>query len=158
MRNVLLVAVVMLIVTSSAADASGSGDVLYSVLFPGWGQIRAGKYGRGALLVSAEIISLTALLMTDIQYDRAVEQYERARAFYLTAQYIGDAHEYYDTMHEKWDDAENLHKYRNVLFGAAVGVWAIGIVDMLVGGDAEEPPVTLDITHDGFSVTKTFSF
>ncbi len=158
MRYVLLVTVVLLIAASTAADASDSGDVLYSVLFPGWGQIRTGRYGRGALLVSAEIISLTALLVSDIQYDRAVDQYERARAFYLNAQYIGDAHKYYDIMHEKWDDAENLNNYRSVLFGTAVGVWAIGIIDMLVGGDAGEPPVTLDVTHDGFTVTKTFSF
>ncbi len=158
MRYVLLVAVVLLIVTSTAADASDSGNVIYSVIFPGWGQIRTGRYGRGALLISAEFISLTALLVSDIQYDRAVEQYERAQAFYLNAQYIGDAHEYYDTMLEKWDDAEQLNKYRSVLFGTAVGVWAIGIIDMLMGGDDGEPPVTLDVTHDGFTVTKTFSF
>ena len=109
------------------------------------------------------IILLTALLvvmssMADIQYDRTVEQYERARSFYLTSQYIGDAHYYYDAMNKKWDDAENLNKYRNIMVGAAIGVWAIGVVDMIWGGGGDEPPVTLDISHEGFVVSKTFSF
>ena len=122
MRTVILLLTAMLLVTSSPIEAADTGDVLYSVIFPGWGQIRSGRYGRGALLVSAEIITLTALMMADIQYDRTVEQYERARSFYLTSNYIGDAHYYYDTMNEKWDDAENLHKYRNIMVGAAIGI------------------------------------
>jgi hypothetical protein len=157
MRNALLIAVAVSVLAAGAADAAGSGDLLYSVLFPGWGQMRAGRYGRGALLVSAEIISLTGLLMADIQYDRTVEQYDRARARYLTASYIGDARASYDTMLEKWDNAENLNRYRNAFLGAAIGVWAIGVVDMMWGGGGE-PPVTLNVSRGGFIVARSFSF
>jgi hypothetical protein len=153
MRNVLILAV-----AAGVSDAAGAGDVLYSALFPGWGQMKAGRYGRGALLVSAEIVSLTALFMADIQYDRAVEQYDRARALYLSARYIGDARTSYDTMLDKWDDAENLHTYRTAFLGAAIGVWAIGIVDMMWGGGDGEPPVTLDVRSDGFIVAGSLSF
>jgi hypothetical protein len=159
MRNVIIMATALLVAVSAPVDAAETGDVIYSVLFPGWGQIRAGRYGRGALLVSAELIVLTGLMMTDIQYDRAVEQYDRARAFYLNAQYIGDARYYYDTMNEKWNDAEDLHTYRNILLGAAVGVWTIGIVDMMWGGGGDGgPPLSLDVSSHGFTVSKTFSF
>ena len=149
---------VLLIAASTSTEAADTGDVLYSVLFPGWGQIRAGRYGRGALLASAEIIALTGLLMADIQYNRAVEQYDRARAFYLSSQYIGDAYYYYNVMNEKWDDADNLHTYRNILLGAAVGVWAVGVVDMMWGGGDDGPPLSLDVSNGGFVVSKSFSF
>ncbi|HUV36332.1 MAG TPA: hypothetical protein VMX58_05285 [Patescibacteria group bacterium] len=158
MRNVIIVVTALLVVASTSVDAADTGDVIYSVLFPGWGQIRAGRYGRGALLVSAEIITLTGLMMADIQYDRAVEQYDRARAFYLNARYIGDAHYYFDTMNEKWDDAENLHTYRTILLGTAIGVWAAGVADMMWGGGGDGPPLSLDVSNGGFIVSKTFSF
>ncbi len=158
MRNVIILMTALLVVGSTPVDAAETGDVIYSVLFPGWGQIRAGRYGRGALLVSAELITLTGLMMADIQYDRAVEQYDRARAFYMNAQYVGDARHYYDTMNEKWNDAEDLHTYRNILLGTAIGVWAVGIVDMVWGGDDDGPPLSLDVSSGGFTVSKTFSF
>lgn len=158
MRNVIIATTMLLLIVSTSADAADTGDLLYSVLFPGWGQVRAGRYGRGALLVSAEIIALTGLMMADIQYDRAVEQYDRARAFYLNAQYIGDARYHYDVMNEKWNDAEDIHTYRNILVGTAIGVWAVGIVDMMWGGGDDGPPLSLDVSSGGFVVSKTFSF
>ena len=158
MRRIILAVIVILVFSTSSLQASGGEGVWYSVLFPGWGQIREGRYGRGALLAGAEIISLTSLVVTNIQYNRRVEQYDRAKAYYLAADYIGDACENYDLMHERWDDAERLDKYRKVLVGAAVSVWAIGVLDMLWGRDVEPPPISLEIGKEGFLVTRTFSF
>ena len=158
MRNVIVMVMVLLVMASTSVEAADTGDVIYSVLFPGWGQIRSGRYGRGALLVSAEIITLTGLMMADVQYNRAVEQYDLARAFYLSAEYIGDARYYYDLMNEKWDSAENLNTYRNILLGTAIGVWAVGVVDMMWGGGDDGPPLSLDVSNGGFIVSKTFSF
>lgn len=158
MRRLILAIMALLILSSSSVYASGGGNVWYSVVFPGWGQIKSARYGRGALLVSAEAISLAALLVTNIQYDRAVEQYDRAKTSYLSATYIGDANEYYERMSEKWDEAERLHKYRKILVGTAVGIWAIGIVDMLWGGDADRPSLSIEVGGDEFRVVKSITF
>jgi hypothetical protein len=157
MRRIVYCVFAILLLTT-AAEASGGDEIWYSVFFPGWGQVRAGRYGRGSLMAAAEIVTLTSLVMVNIQYDRTVEQYERARVFYLTSGYIGDIEHYYDEMKRKWDDADRLHTYRNVLAGAAVGIWAISLLDMVLFDDDDGPPLSLGIGRDGFTVAKTFSF
>ncbi|UCF06799.1 MAG: hypothetical protein JSV33_07180 [bacterium] len=158
MMKTIILAVIIVLAATSAVEASGGGDVWYSVLFPGIGQIKSGRYGRGTLLMGAEMISLVGLVIADIQYDRSVEQYERAKAYYLNADYIGDATENYNIMLKKWDDAEKLDTYRKVLVGAAVGVWVLGILDMVISDDPENMPVSLEYKGNAFLVTKTFSF
>jgi len=156
--RVMLVSIILILLTASVAPAAERGDVWYSILFPGLGQIKTGRYGRGSLLLSAEMLSLTALVISNVEYDRAVEQYDRARALYLNADYIGDARYNYDVMQQKWDDADRLDTYRKVFLGTAVGVWVLGAVDMLWGGDPENMPVSLEYKGKSFMVTKTFSF
>ena len=149
--------ILVLLFTSSSYAAEGKA-VLYSALFPGWGQFRVGHYGRGALFLGTEIVALTSLIIADIQYERAVEQYRRERGYYLTSTYIGDAEEHYLNMQEKWNSAEDLHVYRNVLAGAAAGIWAASMIDIIMNGGDREPPLSLEIKGNGFFVTRTFSF
>ncbi len=158
MRKCIPVIMAVLILSSTAAVASDTGSKLYSVAFPGWGQMKSGRFGRGALFMGLEILNLTALAMTEIQYNRAVDQYESARASFLAADYIGDIERYYSRMNMKWDEADKYHKYRNTLLGTAVGIWAISIVDMMFGGEADPPPLSLEVGSGSFLVTGTVSF
>ena len=107
MRKCIPVIMALLILSSTAALATDTGSKLYSVAFPGWGQMKSGRFGRGALFMGLEILNLTALAMTEIQYNRAVDQYESARAAYLAADYIGDIERNYSRMTMKWDEADN---------------------------------------------------
>ncbi len=140
------------------SQAAASEDLLYSVLFPGWGQTRIGHYGRGALFSGGEVVSLVTLVVSDLQYDRTVEQYERAKDSYLKARYIGDAVEQYRIMNEKWNSAEDLNRLRNIALGAAIGIWAINIADMIIDGEKPFPPITLRCFEDGFAASVTFAF
>jgi hypothetical protein len=158
MRRVFLLTVAVALLMTSSPRAEGSGDVWYSVFFPGWGQVRSGRYGRGAAFLTLGFVSLTGLFLSDIQYDRAVEDYNSARASYLNATYIGDAEAAYDRMNLKWDEAENLHTYRHVFLYSYIGVWAINVVDMLIGPNGGKPPITMSVGSSGFYVTKTISF
>ena len=156
MKKAILTLVVLLLLAPPARAADN--DIWYSVVFPGWGQIRDGRYGRGTALVSAELVSLLGLVITDIQYSREVDKYESWRATYFAADYIGDKRAAFDTMNEKWNEAEDLHRYRNYFLGAAIGVWAIGVIDMAIGGEASPPPLALEARRDGFLVTRTIHF
>ncbi|HEY5132103.1 MAG TPA: DUF5683 domain-containing protein [Candidatus Krumholzibacteriaceae bacterium] len=158
MRKPVLFFLVMLLVALVSFEAYGGENVWYSVFVPGWGQVRAGHYGRGSIFLSAEIVSLTTLVISDIQYDRAVEQYDRARALYLHATYIGDAVQEYDRMHAQWDSAERLHGYREKALYAALGVWAVNVVDMILFDEKGEPPLSFEGRPGGFLVTGSISF
>jgi hypothetical protein len=158
MKRYLAAMLVAAALAGAAADASAGENLWYSVFFPGWGQTRAGHYGRAALFAGGEVVSLVALAISDVQYDRAVEQYDRARAAYLGATYIGDAVEQYGVMREKWDDAESLHRYRRVAIGAAVGVWVVNIVDRVLFDETRVPPIAFAPRAGGFAVAASLSF
>ena len=127
-------------------------------MVPGWGQVRAGHYGRGALFMSGELVALTTLMIADIQYNRAVEQYDRAKASYVHASYIGDAVEEYALMHEHWDSADNLQRKRQTAIYAAIGIWAVNVVDMILFDSHEEPPLSISARPGGILVTGSLSF
>ncbi len=155
----LMAAVLVFAATSFAAAEGRAGENLwYSVFLPGWGQARAGHYGRSALFAGGEVVSILGLVVSDIQYDRAVEQYDRAKAAYLGASYVGDAVEQYDIMQDKWDDAESLHRYRNIALGTAIGVWVVNIVDIVLFDESASPPLVFAPRGDGFTVAASLSF
>jgi hypothetical protein len=158
MRKPVLFLFVMLLVAFASFEAYGGENLWYSVAVPGWGQVRAAHYGRGSIFLSAELVSLTTLLISDIQYDRSVEQYNRARALYLHATYIGDAVQEYDQMHAKWNSAERLHDYRQTALYAALGVWAVNVVDMILFDEKGETPLSFEGRPGGFLVTASISF
>jgi len=158
-RLITVLLLIFISVTVTSSGSYGGENLYYSVLFPGWGQMKDGRYGSGTLFMGTELILLTGVLMSNIQYDRDVEQYEDARAAFRTAVYIGDKMDYHREMMDKWDDADRMDTYRKVLAGAAVGVWAINIVDMMWRGeDRNTQPVSMEVRGEGFLITKSFSF
>lgn len=157
-RTFLLVLAVIVTICASPLSAKDSEDIMYSILFPGLGQYRTGRYTRATAFMGIELVALIGLGITDIQYDRSVEAYERAKVLYQNAEYIGDADAYYREMVSQWEDADSYHGYRNTFLGVAAGVWLINIADMVWGPEAEYPPLTLEIRNDGFLVSKSFSF
>jgi len=157
MKRTILICL-LLVFLSSPVLATDVENVYYSVLFPGWGQLKAGHYGKGSLFVSAELVSLVSLAITQIQYNRAVEQYEDARKRYLNSTYIGDAVGDYQLMREKWDDSERLYKYRNALIGTAIGVYVFNIIDVVFFCEDKRTPITLQINNQSFIVSTGFSF
>ena len=155
-RTMIAAALVFIVLAPSAAF--GGKGVIYSVIYPGWGQIRSEQYGRGILFAGAELVSLVGLFVSDLQYSRAVDDYNDARASYLGADYIGDADYYYDRMNERWDDAERLNNYRNAFLGAAVGIWVINIIDMAIGDYKDTPDLSLSVSGGTVRVSKGFAF
>ena len=158
MKRIVLTSGLLLVFLSSSVYSGDIQNVYYSALFPGWGQVKSGHYGKGALLVSAELVSLVSLAITQIQYNRAVEQYDSARKRYLNSTYIGDAVSDYRLMKQKWDDSERLYRYRNTLIGAAIGVYVINIIDIVFFCEDKRTPITLHVGSNSFVVTTGFSF
>lgn len=161
-RRAMKISAVALIVIAICAcifgEAAAGENLMYSILFPGWGQTRVGHYGRAVIFAGGEVLSLIVLAASDLQYDRNVEQYERAKALYLRANYIGDALEQYRIMNEKWDSAEDLNLYRNIALGTAIGVWLMNIVDMILDDEAASLPIVLRAEKKEFAVGVSIPF
>jgi hypothetical protein len=96
--------------------------------------------------------------MANIQYDRNVEQYDRARISFENATYIEDARYYHSLMKDKWENADQMDTYRKALVGAAVGIWSLSVIDMLWGRDPDEIPISMEVSSDRFLISKTFRF
>jgi hypothetical protein len=158
MRKIVLLLLLIAASAVASTEAQCGENVWYSALVPGWGQVRAGHYGRGGLFLSGELTALMTLAITDIQYHRAVEQYDRARASYLHATYIGDAVSEYALMHDRWDSADHLNGIRQTALYTAIGIWAVNVVDMIIFDSKEEPPLSVAARPDGFLVTGSLSF
>jgi hypothetical protein len=148
----------LLLLTLLPAEVCAGEELVYSVIFPGLGQLRSGQYGRGMIFSGGELLSLIGLFISDLQYGRAAEDYTSARAAYLAADYIGDAEYYFERMNKKWDDAERLQSYRNAFLGAAVGIWVVNIVDMALGDDRDEPVLSMTVDGGVVFLTKGFAF
>ena len=148
----------LLVLALLPADVLAGEEIVYSVLYPGLGQLRSGQYGRGILFSGGELLSLIGLFISDLQYSRAAEEYTSARAAYFASDYIGDADYYFDRMNKKWDDAERLNNYRNAFLGAAVGIWVVNIIDIAVGNDREEPVLSMTVGDGVVFLTKGFAF
>jgi len=159
MRRFICLAAVAIVVGSTPASAAGSGNIWYSVFVPGLGQIESGHYGRGGLFLGAELVSLTVLGITHLQYDRTVDQYDRAKAEFLNARFIGDAETSFDLMNKKWDDANELYRWQTAAVAAAIGVWAVNVVDMVLFDRTDERPLlSMEMKPGGFLVIGTVSF
>ncbi len=159
MRRFVCCAVLAVIVGSTPVIASGNENIWYSVFVPGLGQMESGHYGRGSIFLGAELLSLSALGIIHLQYDRTVDQYDRAKDEYLNARFIGDAQTAFALMNQKWEDADDLYKWQNVALGAAIGVWAVNIVDMVVLDRKDSRPLlSMEPRPGGFLVFGTVSF
>ena len=89
-----------------------------SLLIPGWGQFSEKKYLEGAAFLSAELFCLFKIFENN---HRGNENY----SLYEAAANIDDAVKYRD-LTEKYD------RQRNVFILAAVGIWAVNLVDIYV--------------------------
>jgi len=158
MRRIVPFLLMIAVSALASTEAHGGENVWYSILAPGWGQVRAGHYGRGSLFMSGELVALATLAIADIQYNRAVEQYDRAKASYLHASYIGDASDEYSLMHERWNSADDLYGIRQTVLYAAIGIWAVNVVDMVFFDRKGEPPLSISARPDGFLVIGSLSF
>lgn len=101
------------------ASKDRSFDALQkSLLMPGWGQFAEKKYLEGAAFLSAEIFCLYKIFENN---HRGNENY----ILYKAAINIEDSVKYRD-LTEKYD------RKRNAFILAAVGIWAVNLIDIYV--------------------------
>ena len=106
--------------------------VLRSLIFPGWGQKYAEKHTRKILFPLLEFSSLAAILITDIIYDNKISDYEDAKNKYLNAITDKDINRFRSEMDNAYNETKSVKNLQNTFIFAAVGVWALNILDSAI--------------------------
>jgi len=165
------VIVAALLAALAAPAAAGEAPSIWrSILLPGAGQAHQGHYTKAAIFSSAAVVSALGLVVTQINYDRAVERYDNRKAAYLgygTSLDNGEVVRYadinstYSDMTDAWNSAEDRQTWRNVFLGALVVTYAANLVDVILSKpDTGEisVPVSLKVSPDRVMLVREFRF
>lgn len=116
------------------ATVSKRDAVLLSTLFPGLGQMTAGKKGKGVLMFLAEATSLAIFLNAHENYNTKNETYDRDKkilddmALAGRSNYI-EAEKLYRDIKKQNTKLNDLHKTRNTALIVAASVYAYNLFD-----------------------------
>jgi hypothetical protein len=126
----------------------GLSSLKKSLLIPGWGQLAEKRYVEGFLFLGAEVFSLYQIFYNNhkgnIYYGR-----------YRDADNVEDAVRYREL-------TEDYDRKRNIFIFAAVGIWAVNLLDIyVIVKNKEKQKLKLQlqsVDHKGMAVTLHFSF
>lgn len=115
--------------------------VMLSVLFPGLGQMASGQKQKGGALFLSGLVSLIVAVDAHESYNTRWDVYAASRSEYDDLRVDGSHQE----AEVKWqrvvgldDDLDSLHSRRQIFGYAAVAIYALNVVDILLRhpGDA----------------------
>lgn len=160
---------ILFIGLTAASSQAGTVDssLLRSMLFPGSGQAQRGHYTRAALFAAGGVIGGVGVFISQIQYNRAVEDYERERADYaMLADKIdagelvryGDITSTYAAMQTAYDQADTRYAWRNFFLGTLITAYTLNIVDILMNPGESSNSISMDVHGDGVRLVKSFNF
>lgn len=170
MRSMKIITVAALITVLAAASVQAGGvdsSLLRSLLFPGSGQAQQGHYTRAALFAAGGVVGGVGVFITQIHYNRAVEDYDRARARYADlADRLDDGQlvryeditSTYDAMQSAYDQADTRYAWRNFFLGTLITAYTLNIVDILMNPGDTPSSVSVDTDGHNLRVVKTFNF
>ena len=131
MKNIYVVILILLILYcplaafSQEEEPAGKTETDYSfsslkksLLIPGWGQAAEKRYVEGFLFFSAEVFSFYQIFSNNHKGNKYYRKYQGAGSMDATVQYRA--------LTAKYD------KRRNIYILAAVGIWAVNLIDIYV--------------------------
>lgn len=110
--------------------------VVLSLLFPGLGQMTAGKKKTGVTLFLAEAASLVLFVNSHENYSTKLTTYDKDVGEYNKIAKVNRgrysrAQKLYDDLKDQSDELDNLNTLRNTALIVAAGVWAYNVIDAI---------------------------
>ena len=105
-----------------------------SLLLPGWGQKYSDHSARAIIYPMLQIASIGGAFWANHKYNSAVDDYEPLQIDYLNAISEYEIKNAWTIMQNKYDDIDNWEKKRNIMIGAAVGLWLWNACDAFLFG------------------------
>lgn len=106
-----------------------AGAGFRSAIIPGWGQMYSDQTAKGAFFFIAEVVALGGLVWTQSNYVDTKDTYEEAVADYRNATQIDEIELAWEDVQSTYSDAQDWESKRDVWMYAAIGIWAINVVD-----------------------------
>jgi len=126
----------------------GLSSLKKSLLIPGWGQLAEKRYVEGILFLGAEVFSLYQIFTNNHRGNTSYSQYQ-------AADNVEDAARYREL-------TEDHDRKRNIFIMAAVGIWAVNLLDIyVIVKKKEKQKLKLQlqsVDHKGMAVTLHISF
>jgi len=171
-RGFVLSGLVMLCLISGAGGswAVETQALVRSMFLPGAGQAYKEQHVRAAVFAGLAVASAAGIVASQVHYNQSVDIYNASKRNYLgllEEQEGGavisweDLDNYYTTMMEGWDAAEDRLVWRNFFLVTFITVYAVNIIDVIVSPSQrleEPPPITLDLRPGGVLIAGTLRF
>jgi hypothetical protein len=127
---------------------AGLSSLKKSLLVPGWGQLAEKRYVEGAFFLGAEVFCIYQIFHNSRKGNTYYSKYREADN-------VADAVRYREL-------TEDYDKKRNIFILAAIGVWAVNLLDIyVIVKKKEKQKLKLQlqsVDHKGMAVTLHFSF
>ena len=137
----LLVVVLVTVLLPGVASATETGALIRSLLLPGTGQAHEGHYTKAAIFSGAAIISGAGLFVSQVQYNRAVDDFNTAKDSYnslvaawqnggvLSTTFLNADQA---KMQSASDSADTRLAWRNFFLGTLIATYTLNVVDILI--------------------------
>lgn len=106
--------------------------MLRSLFIPGWGQVYSGEKFRGYLITSSVIVTAGAIFYLDRNFDKKLNDYNKALAEYNSATAIEERIVLKSFMDERQRDAYVAETDRNTALAIGAALWAYNVLDALL--------------------------
>jgi|GEM_PF-3305425 len=131
------------------APRSRRKSILYSLLLPGTGQRYKGQEVKGWAFTAGVVCAATYALVNESARKSAVEDFDTAKAAYMSAITQEEIDYYFSQMESNWDEADEKEKRRNTGWVVCGGIWALNVIDAALGWNISEAGVVLGPTPAG---------
>ena len=105
-----------------------------STVIPGWGQWYGDRKGKATMFALLMVGSGVAYLVADDYFDDKYDDFEARRSEFDSLRASGTRPELeaaWVRLNEAQDEAYDAENIRRVTIGAAIGVWAVNLLDIL---------------------------
>ncbi len=120
-----------------------SGAIWRSIFLPGLGQHYKGQHGKGWLFTLAAAGSGAFVYLNEGARADAVDEYEAARDEYQSAITQVGMDAAYSVMEDRWQEAEDKKKLRDIGWMALAGIWTLNVIDAALGWPAADAGVAM---------------
>ncbi len=136
-----------------------------SVIIPGWGQRYTDHHGKALLFAGLAVGSGIAYLIADHRFDSKYDEFKDVEDRYHAASTTAERMRLWGEMAAARRDAYDAEDLRRITIGAAIAVWGLNLLDVLISSPGRSSQVsvknlsimpTADFEHVGMQVGVRF--
>jgi hypothetical protein len=105
---------------------------LRSMVFPGLGQRYNGSGTKAGLMALGGIAAVGLVVYEQDRYLESVAEFNKARAWYDTANTVQEQNEFFQEQEARFADSEDRYRDRNTTVAIAATYWGLSVLDSIL--------------------------